>query len=366
MNSLPHPEPTQSTREALRTVVALASKEHRRSTEASLLAIAPDHYLIAYTAFGSSPRDDADAVIVGIESHDAGVSWGEPRLLARKESGINVMAPSLLKLSDGRVAMVYLAKQSMQHGQIVWMESGDNGQSWSAPRIIYDTQCYTVCLNDVLIELSNGRLFFPVYERIPGQVEWADDECCRTFCLTSDDGGASWQRSEGWIECPSRGAMEPVAYERAPGKLKIYLRTDQGTQWEADSEDYGTTWSKAVPGHFESPESPCMVYRLPGRDEVIFVSNPKWQPELPAGGPRIPLTLSLSRDAGETWQDNYFVLEPEHNATYSYPSITSDGQYLLLTYYHTLYRASLCDRPDLLVSLCFRRIPLEALEITPA
>ena len=363
MNNLPRLEPTPPAREALRTVVALANKEYRRFTEASLLVRSPGSYLIAYTAFGASPRDDSDAIIMGIESHNGGISWEEPFLITSKEGGVNIMAPSLLKLSDGRVAMVYLAKQSMQHAQIVWMESSDDGKSWSAPRIIYDQQRYTICLNNVLIELTGGRLLFPVFERLPGQAEWSDDECLRAFCLYSDDGGASWQRSQGWIECPGHGAMEPVAFERAPGRLRLYLRTDQGTQWEAESEDNGTTWSKAVPGRFESPESPCMVYRMPGRDEVIFVHNSKWQPELPAGGPRIPLTLAISRDRGETWHDDYLCLEREQNATYSYPSITCDGQYLLLTYYHTIFRVSLCDRPDLMVSLCFQRIPLETLEI---
>jgi len=354
-------EPPVSELSEHKSIVALATQSRRRHTEASLLVVKEGTYLLAYTSFFQSPRDDSDAQIVAITSHDHGLSWEDPVLAANKASGINVMAPSLLRLPDGSIGLMYLAKQSMQHGQMVWRRSLDDGQTWSEPRVVYDVGRYTICLNDVLVRLANGRILFPVCERLPGQKEWTEGEHMRAYCLFSDDMGATWQRSTGSLDAMGMGAMEPSVYEREPGHVILSVRTTLGKLWHSESFDQGANWSTLKETPFEAPNAPSLIKRRPGHDDVVMARNPKYYPDLPAGGPRIPLTLEMSRDRGVTWLESPVVLESDYSATFSYPSISFDREYLLLTYYYTKFRVALGDEPDLNFSLCFRRIPLAQL-----
>lgn len=344
-----------------KSVVALATESRRRHTEASLLVVEEGTYLLAYTSFFESPRDDSDAEIVAVTSRDYGMSWTDPKPLVKKESGINVMEPSLLRLPDGSVGLMYLAKQSMQHGQMVWRRSCDDGKTWSETRVVYDVGRYTICLNDVLVQLEGGRILFPVCERLPGKKEWTEGANMRAYCLFSDDSGVTWQRSMGSLVATGTGAMEPSVYEREPGHLIMNVRTTLGRLWCSESFDRGTHWSPLKETSFEAPNAPCLVKRRPGHEDVVMVRNPKYYAELPAGGPRIPLSLEMSSDRGVTWLEPPVVLESDYSATYSYPSISFDREYLLLTYYNAKFRVALSDEPDLKFSLIFRRIPLTQL-----
>lgn len=344
-----------------RSIVALATESNRRNSEASLAVCGQGHYLLAYTAFSESPRDDSDAMIVAATSQDFGRSWEDPQPIAIKEEGINVMSPSLLVLKDGSIALGFIGKYSMRHARILWTRSFDHGKTWAPVSTIYDVGEFTICLNDVLILLQSGRIIFPLYERLPGQEPWCDDEQLRAFCIYSDDCGATWQRSEGWITCPGHGAMEPFVYETAPGHLVMHLRTNQGKLWRSESKDNGHTWDQAIPTRLETPEAPAVAKRRPNTGEIFMIRNPRYMEHLPAGGARNPLVLSVSHDNGLTWSENDKVLESDPRGTFSYPSITFDEDFLLITYYLSSFRVSLSDQPGLKFSLCFRRIPYSEL-----
>lgn len=350
-------EINRSVVEPQRSLVCIATEQNRRYSEASLLVRAPGSYLLAYTTFAASARDDAFACIEAIESTDHGATWSDPIGILEKSGGINVMAPSMLRLTDGSVGLAALAKQSLSHTQLLWLRSYDDGLTWSEPTLMLEEHQYTVCLNDCLLQMSSGRLLFPVYS---AREAWSENKY-HAFCLYSDDMGNTWHRSANIVECPGRGAMEPVVFERSKNHVVMLLRTDQGHIWTSESLDGGVTWKNASATSLESPQAPCMVKETPDGSALVLIRNSKNDPNLPSGGPRVPLTISLSLDHGTSWRENIVTLEDSLQATFSYPSISFDEGNLLLTYYVTKFRSSLCETPDLKVSLCFRRIPLESL-----
>jgi len=352
--------------EEYKSIVAIATPRNRRNSEASLVVLREGCYLLAYSSFSTSPRDDSDAMVVTIRSHDYGVSWSDPEPIAVKPRGLNVMSPSLLIFSDGSLAMAVIAKVSISHSAMVWKRSWDEGRTWSPDRIIYDTGESTAALNDTLVLLHSGRILLPLYERLPGQEPWGEGTQMRAFCIYSDDMGESWQRSEGWTTFTGVGACEPSVYEKSHGHLVMHARSSQGRLLQCESMDNGITWSEAMVSEFEIPYAPSAIKRRPGTAEIFMVRNPKWRPEVLGGGPRLPLALTISKDQGDNWTEHPRLLESDYAFTFSYPSIAFDRQYLLLTYYQTRFRVSLSDHPDLNISLCFRRIPFSHLGIADA
>ena len=347
--------------EELRSIVCLATDENRRFTEASVAIMGPDSYLMACSAFGNSAADNAGAMIWWYQSTDGGQTWERTPLVMQNEGGLNVMAPSLIKLSDGSLGLAYLSKQSLRHGQISWRRSFDGGKVWSERVVAYDDGSYTICLNDCLIQTESGRIIFPVFST---REAWVKGEHFQAFSLYSDDFGQTWHRSANNVDCPGRGAMEPVVFDAGNRKVVMLIRTDQGQFWQAESEDDGQTWGEARPTTLEGPQAPCMVKLHPESGILFLIRNPVYRAGESAGGPRIPLTVAISRDRGQTWQDGVYVLEDSTMRTFCYPSITFDDKFLIATYYMGRSGAILCDSPDLRISLCLRKIPLLKLGVS--
>ena len=91
----------------------------------------------AYTEyFGESREDEAIARLCAVVSYDEGESWGERVLLLEKApEEQNIMSPSLFRLKNGEMGMVYLRKMMRSDGTItcmpVFRSSADEGKNWS-------------------------------------------------------------------------------------------------------------------------------------------------------------------------------------------------------------------------------------------
>ena len=102
------------------------------------------------------------------------------------------------------------------------------------------------------------------------------------MCYLSDDAGRTWRRSKTTLV--GRGptgervtVQEPGVVQLTDGRLKMFCRTDAGSQYVAHSADGGDAWSELVgipssqsslsrvePG---SPEDSYMYLKLIGKQE---------------------------------------------------------------------------------------------------
>src|ERR1044071_4704559 len=90
------------------------TKEAPRNSEGAFLTLKSGKILFLYTQFYGGQADHAPARIVQIESSDAGRTWSaDPRIVVENWTKTNVMSVSLLRLASGRIALFYLAKQSV-------------------------------------------------------------------------------------------------------------------------------------------------------------------------------------------------------------------------------------------------------------
>ena len=239
-------------------------------------------------------------------SRDGGRTWREEGALKMEWNLTGMISDggiSFLKLADGRLAI--LAHRHLPNNKggalPVIAFSKDDGVTWSPARIVgegaRDDANYV--MNDRLIQLRSGRLLVPVAHEAPGSRDEGDVD--ESLCFYSDDGGASWRRSQA-VPLPTgpRGMPEPCVVERRDGSVLMVARSGTGFLLESESRDGGATWSAPRNTTLVSPCSSLTLHRLPDGRLIVFYnhaapSKPGWF------FPRAPLVYGVSADDGATW-----------------------------------------------------------------
>lgn len=314
-----------------------------RNSEGAFVKLADGTLYFAYSRYsGESGHDHAAADIAAVVSKDNGKSWSEP-VIVLKNSRMNLMSVSLLRLQNGRIAMVYLEKSAIPgwedfvdcRPKIIF--SDDETATWSDPVEIANVPpAYFVVNNDRLVQLKNGRLLLPAAHHFYSGGK-LDAGIIRFFI--SDDNGLTWHIAKDYIypvpRMP-RGFMEPGVIELDNGQLMCFIRTAAGCQYKSFSYDNGECWTPAVPANeFISPEAPMSMKRnfADGKLYAVWndynalrsvrIANPRWA--------RTPLVMAESSDNGTTWVNHRFLeTAPDHG--YCYIAMFFDGDLLHLGY----------------------------------
>ena len=342
---------------------APADAAHPRNTEASLLVRRDGSYLLAYTEFCGSGRDDAAASIIGLVSRDGGQSWGERRTLQENTGGCNVMSPSLRRLDDGSILLAFIRKDSHTSCTLFSRRSEDDGERFGDPVQINSWEAYMGFVNDSLVQLNcdrvRGRIICPVYYS-KGSC-WSETEHYVARMCLSDDGGRSWRAAEQEVDCPRRGAMEPVVVEDEDGALTMLIRTQMGFVYRSRSSDGGDTWTAAEASPLTGQEAPIAARVIPGSERVLLVWNAAFDSEGAShGGRRSPLHVAVA-SPDLTAAPVAVPLVASDTATFSYPSICFDGDRVLLTHYVGQDQALIGGGDTTLLRLDFRALELPSL-----
>ncbi len=321
-------------------------EETPRNGEGTFLRLNDGSILFVYTKFsGDSWSDEATADIAAITSFDEGETWENPRIIIHHDAtSRNLMCPSLIRMNNGDVGLVFLKKMKEGINAVPWFtRSSDEGQTFSEPiRCIPDYENYYVIENDHAIKLQNGKILVPANYHtmeIDGKLDYSEHGVKVVFC--SDDDGKSWYElcDRQDIPFPHRsetGLQETCIYEMNDGKLRALSRTDMAFQYECFSEDSGKTWTTPEPNRFfSSPDSPLLMKRACGMTLAVFNPIPNYTTRdgEKAWG-RTPLVCAVSDNDGESFPRIYFLEDDPENG-YCYPAIFDGGDYALIAYYHS-------------------------------
>lgn len=323
--------------EGIETLLTIEPTEQQpRNSEGDVIELQDGRLCLIYTRFTGGTSDHASADLARRISGDGGRTWSDDQIVVQHEGGNNVMSVSLLRLSDGRIALFYLNKQSLEDCRPEMRISTDECASFGPATVcISDEVGYYVLNNDRAVQLSSGRLVLPVaLHNRPGQEQpdWAG----RVMCYLSDDLGKTWRRSQtAQIGRSPEGqrvvVQEPGVVELAEGRLMMFCRTDAGSQYVAFSEDGADTWTALRPSPLASPRSPATIERDPVSGALLCVWNDHSGQHPFPPGKRTPLCLSVSRDEGQTWSDSY-VLESDPDGWYCYTAMAFINRQLVLAY----------------------------------
>lgn len=325
------------------TLVLPPTTDNPRNSEGDFIRLADGRLLLIYTHFTGGTSDHAKAHLASRVSQDKGATWSdESQLVIDTEGGMNVMSVSLLRLAGeegkpGPIALFYLRKTSTSDCRPIMRLSHDEAKTWGEPtEVISDSENgYYVLNNDRAIQLASGRLVLPVAQHVgPGMEKWTP--AATILCYTSDDLGETWERSNlvpapKPIDGKQVTTQEPGLVELADGRLMIFCRTSGGSQFLAYSQDEGTTWSQLGPSGIISPLSPATIERIPGSNALVMAWNNHENIPSELKGKRTPLSIAISIDNGQTWQ-NTKVIEDNPTGWFCYIALDFVDDHLLLAY----------------------------------
>ena len=195
----------------------------------------------ALTPRGCVPAD-CRVVPMFVSSSDAGRTWSPPQTLIPNEGQWNVMSVSLLRLADGRIALLHLVNNEGFDSRPRIRFSSDEAKTWSTPVDIIPEPGYYVVNNDRLVQLRSGRLIVPASRH---QHVMAGDPPKGTYLpgtlsfWLSDDRGATWRQSAGGVYVSpvpgsKSGLQEPGLIELADGRTdrrESLFRKDEQQGW---------------------------------------------------------------------------------------------------------------------------------------
>ncbi len=101
------------------------TKDQPRNSEGDIIELKDGRLCLIYTRFTGGTSDHATADLAMRTSPDRGKTWSGDKIVIRREGGNNVMSVSLLRLADGRIALFYLRKRSLEDCRPIMRVSSD-------------------------------------------------------------------------------------------------------------------------------------------------------------------------------------------------------------------------------------------------
>ena len=258
--------------------------------------------------FGGTRESDPDVEIWCARMVDG--RWTEPVSVADGVQSDEERFPCwnpVLHYHGERLTLYYKVGPNPREWWGMVKVSEDDGATWSeASRL---PEGILGPIKNKPITLASGRIVSGSSTEHDGwrlHVEW------------SDDGGATWRRTDALNEKGVLESIQPTLLQQGDGRLRMLCRSHgTGRITTAFSDDDGETWSELQELSLPNPNSGIDGVSLANGSHALVYNH------TPRG--RSPLNLAISED-GETWWAGV-VLVDESGAEFSYPAIiqTDDG-----------------------------------------
>ncbi len=300
-----------------------------RNCHASTVLPLPDGNIVCAWFGGSREgRDDVD-IWYAVKDKNG---FSQPQKLSADPETAH-WNPVLFLRKNGEICLFFKVGKRIAFWRTYISISTDGGRTFSEPEELVkgDRSGGRGPVKNKCLRLKSGRILAPASTEHTGWICFTD---------ISDDDGKTWKKSKRVKTeyCPSiinsgNGfstnkipMIQPSLWETEPGTVHMFTRTAAGKIYRSDSTDSGETWCKAYPTDMPNNNSGLDLVKTPDGN-LYLVSNPVSENK----GKRSPLTLSVSRDGGKSFE-LVTVLEDEPGKEFSYPAIEYYNGALHITY----------------------------------
>ncbi|MFB8369680.1 exo-alpha-sialidase [Pseudarthrobacter sp. NPDC055928] len=276
--------------------------------------------------FAGSAEGKPDVDIVMSTAASQGDIWTEERVVAATP-GRSDQNPVLFRSPTGELVLLHTAQVlgAQDTSRVFLRRSSDGGDSWSEPAAIAGDP--GLFIRQPVVALSPTRWLLPAFRclPLPGR-QWRGSGDV-TVVLITDDAGATWRE----VEVPdSTGLVHMAIARRSEGRLVGFFRSRWADKvYRTTSDDDGETWSAPTPTEVPNNNSSIAVGSRDASSPLLLVANPVAAPEgahegdddelltegkytAPGarqplsrhavwGTPRLPLSLLVSEDEGQSW-----------------------------------------------------------------
>jgi hypothetical protein len=229
--------------------------------------------------------------VVLVTSGDDGRTWSDPKLAIDIPGPVRAFDPCLWHDPTGRLWLCWAQSNTLYDGRagtwaITTTNSSDENPAWSKPRRIANG----IMMNKPTA-LSTGDWAFPiaVWSHKPFRDELAGERFSNLY-LTSDQ-GRTFRFVRG-PDVPKRAFDEHMLVEKKDSNWWVLVRTSYGVG-QSFSSDRGRTWSPGEDSGIKGPNSRFFIRRL-ASGRLLLVNHYNFTG-------RSHMTASLSDDDGRTW-----------------------------------------------------------------
>lgn len=234
----------------------------------------------------------------------------QPKIISKGEAAGTYQAfPDVCRAGNGDLLCVFYAgyghvsfpKEGWpKGGRICSVRSSDEGRTWSAPTVVYDS--VDDDRDPHVARMSDGKLwcsFFPYRKNAQGVIEH------EVSVFTSTDDGRTWDKEHRTL-APSWACSAPVRQLPDGTMLLGVYREESGAAFGGvlRSTDQGKTWSAPI------PIDPKSGVRLDAETDVIRLRDGSLFAAL--RGDRVNMHFATSPDEGLTWSKVKDIGFPGH------------------------------------------------------
>ncbi|HEV7404799.1 MAG TPA: sialidase family protein [Chthoniobacteraceae bacterium] len=253
-----------------------------------------------YAGGPTEPGEGAGNYVVLVTSGDDGKTWSGPRLVVDPPGDVRAYDSTLWHDPQGRLWLFWSQSSQWWDGRsgvwaIVTENSGDEAPRWSEPRRL----CNGIMMNKPTV-LQSGDWALPVSlwampadkRTRPEHRQDLHEESGAQMVISRDQGKTF--SVLGKTRAPGNTFDEHMIVQRRDGSLWMLIRTKPGIA-ESVSTDGGATWTPGALSKIPHVNSRFFIRRLASGKLLLVRHNP---PDLKT---RSHLTAYLSDDDGATW-----------------------------------------------------------------
>jgi len=304
------------------------------SVHAGAAILLKDGNLRAFWFAGS--REGASDVVIQTAVFDTqAATWGKPQVVIDRVAAERGLSRYIKKLgnplpvrsSDGKLQLYFVTVSvgGWAGSSISWMESGDEGESWSRPQRLITTPALNLStlIKAPGFDFTDGTLGLPVYHEWMGKF----GELIRV------DGGRVVDKRR---MSSGRALLQPIVFIDAPEKAVAYFRQARSAGppriASAVTENAGQSWSSGADLDLANPNAAIAGLQLPNGDRLIVLNDLE--------SARHRLVLAIAPAGTSNWN---VIAELESDQTltnglyreFSYPSLllgANGSVHLVYTY----------------------------------